>query len=148
MERAAFSYNSHTDYTEYSLIGAMDVRCSHCNALKFVGETPGMCCSDGKVKLPVFESPPEPLRSLIFGTSETSKHFLTNIRKYNAAFQMTSFGATKIVRDNFMPTFKVINSRIASTNGSFNKMLYDFLQYTDSRSNLPPSWVIVAITRC
>ncbi|XP_067646742.1 uncharacterized protein [Eurosta solidaginis] len=36
-----------------------------------------------------------------------SKHFLSHIQEYNAAFQMTSFGATKIVRDNFMPTFKI-----------------------------------------
>lgn len=108
MEGAAFDYNFDSDYIQFGCIGAMDVRCTHCNALKFDGETPGMCCGGGKVKLPDFESPPEPLRSLIFGTSATSKHFLSHIRKYNAAFQMTSFGATKIVRDNFMPTFKVI----------------------------------------
>jgi hypothetical protein len=47
---------------------------------------------------------------LIFGTSPTSKHFLSHIQEYNTPFQMTSFGAMKVIRDSFMPTFKVIIS--------------------------------------
>lgn len=43
----------------------------------------------------------------ISGETQESKHFLTNIRKYNTSFQMTSFGATNIIRDNCMPTFKI-----------------------------------------
>lgn len=109
MELAAFNYDSEIDYSEHSSIGAMTVRCTHCDAVKFPGETAGMCCANGKVKLPAFQSPPDPLHSLIFGTSPMSKHFLSHIQEYNSAFQMTSFGATKIVRDNFMPTFKVRN---------------------------------------
>ncbi|GFU51415.1 uncharacterized protein TNCV_1273771 [Trichonephila clavipes] len=36
------------------------------------------------------------------------EHFLENIRKkYHSCFQMTSFGATNIVRENYMPTFRV-----------------------------------------
>ncbi|XP_022826359.1 uncharacterized protein LOC111356290 [Spodoptera litura] len=85
MMRAAFNYNSQIDYSE----------------------TPGMCCANGKVRLPALETPPEPLYSFIFGTSQASKHFLSHIQQYNSAFQMTSFGATKIIRDNFMPTFKI-----------------------------------------
>lgn len=88
----------------------MDAICPHCDAANFPGETPGMCCANGKVKLPALETPPEPLYLFIFGTSQTSKHFLNHIQQYNSAFQMTSFGATKIVRDNFMPTFKVNTS--------------------------------------
>jgi hypothetical protein len=42
------------------------------------------------------------------GTSEESKHFLHNIRKYNSCFNMTSFGATSTVAEpGFMPTFKI-----------------------------------------
>ena len=45
------------------------------------------------------------------GTSVVSRHFLQNIRKYNACFQMTSFGTTVATPDaeeqGFMPTFKV-----------------------------------------
>lgn len=110
MENAAFAYNSDIDYSAYGNIGGMTVICPHCDAAKFNGETAGMCCANGKVKLPAFETPPDPVRSLIFGTIPASKHFLSHIQEYNAAFQMTSFGATKIIRDNFMPTFKVISS--------------------------------------
>ncbi|CAG5115735.1 unnamed protein product, partial [Candidula unifasciata] len=85
----------------------MDHVCVHCSAFKFKNETPGMCCAGGKVKLPVLHSPPEPLSSLVAGDTSQSKHFLANIRKYNSCFQMTSFGATNIVRENYMPTFKV-----------------------------------------
>ena len=67
-----------------------------------------MCCSNGKVKLPSLRLPPEPLNSLMLGTTATSKHFLENIRKYNSCFQMTSFGATiEVCEPGFMPTFKV-----------------------------------------
>lgn len=44
----AFNYSEHPDV----VIGQMDRVCSHCKALKFTRETPGMCCSNGKVVLP------------------------------------------------------------------------------------------------
>ncbi|GBP56890.1 hypothetical protein EVAR_41639_1 [Eumeta japonica] len=77
------------------------------SALKFKNETPGMCCVSGKVKLPELHLPPEPLLTLLSGVTRESKHFLENIRKYNSCLQMTSFGATNIVRENYMPTFRV-----------------------------------------
>ncbi|GFU40418.1 putative DNA helicase [Trichonephila clavipes] len=66
-----------------------------------------MCCASGKVKLPELHSPPEPLSTFLSGVTRVSKHFLENIRKCNSCFQMTSFGATNIVRKNYMPTFRV-----------------------------------------
>jgi len=58
--------------------------------------------------LPDLQPPPDPLHSLISGAHPQSKHFLNYIRKYNSCFQMTSFGATREVREEgFMPTFKV-----------------------------------------
>ncbi|GFW34180.1 helitron_like_N domain-containing protein [Trichonephila clavipes] len=66
-----------------------------------------MCCASGKVKLPELHSPPEPLSTFLSGVTRVSKHFLENIRKYNSCFKMTSFGATNIVRENYMPTFRV-----------------------------------------
>ncbi|XP_050339655.1 uncharacterized protein LOC126765950 [Bactrocera neohumeralis] len=107
MEQAAFNYDATIDYSMYAYIGQMNIECIHCKAFKFKNETPGMCCAGGKVKLPVLELPPEPLHSLVFGNSPTSKHFLLNIQKYNSCFQMTSFGATNIIKDGFMPTFKI-----------------------------------------
>ena len=123
-ERAAFNYDSTIDYSvERSVaIGPMSVVCQHCKAYKFSSETPGMCCASGKVKLPALNPPPEPLRSLLSGTGRESSHFLTNIQKYNCCFQMTSFGATNIIRDNFMSTFKVISAHSA-THGNFNRAL-------------------------
>jgi len=35
------------------------------------------------------------------------KHFLANIRKYNGAFQMTSFGCNEITIAGFDPSFRV-----------------------------------------
>jgi hypothetical protein len=80
--------------------------CPYCKALKFYGETKGMCCATGKIKLPQLGEPPEPLKTLLDRYTTKSKHFLSNIRKYNSCFQMTSFGA-EIVTAQFMPTFKV-----------------------------------------
>ncbi|GFT86606.1 uncharacterized protein TNCV_5138521 [Trichonephila clavipes] len=65
-----------------------------------------MCCVGGKIKLPHLEAPPEPLKTLLAGSTAESKHFLSNIRKYNTCFQMTSFGA-EIVTAQFMQTFKI-----------------------------------------
>lgn len=134
MEFAAFNYDSEIDYSAHACIGQMTVRCPHCDAAKFRGETVGMCCANGKVKLPAFESPPDPLHSLIFGTSPLSKHFLSHIQEYNSSFQMTSFGATKIVRENFMPTFKVITSF-----GISNEPCNDNNKYLDVFKNSDPS---------
>ena len=67
----------------------------------------GMCCASGKVKLPLLAAPPEPLKTLVTGTTSESKRFLSQIRKYNSCFQMTSFGAQIENPDQFIPTFKV-----------------------------------------
>lgn len=107
---AAFNYDCSVDYKSHQLvqIGTMCIVCTHCNAYKFKNEAPGLCCMNGKVKLQELAVPPEPLRYLVSGTTPESKHFLDKIQTYNSCFQMTSFGATYIVRDIFMPTFKVL----------------------------------------
>ncbi|GFT07427.1 ATP-dependent DNA helicase [Trichonephila clavipes] len=106
---SAFHYDSNNDYSLHQnvIIGKMDKICMYCSALKFKNETRGVCCASGKVKLPELHSPPEPLSTFLSAVTRVSKHFLENIRKYNSCFQMTSFGATNIVRENYMPTFRV-----------------------------------------
>ncbi|XP_039282934.1 uncharacterized protein LOC120351055 [Nilaparvata lugens] len=106
--RLAFRYNPAIDYSssQHVVIGQMSHVCSYCQALKFNNETKGMCCAGGKIKLPQLDAPPEPLKTLLTGSTAESKHFLSNIRKYNSCFQMTSFGA-EIVTAQFMPTFKI-----------------------------------------
>lgn len=86
----------------------MDVVRPHCEADKFPGKTAGMCCAHGKVKLLEFEPSPEPLQSLIFGTSPEPKRFSNHTQEYNSSFQMTSFGATQIISDQYTPTFEAI----------------------------------------
>jgi hypothetical protein len=107
--RIAFTYDPEFDYCSHSniFIGDMDNECEYCHALKFKHETPGMCCASGKVVLHELNTPPEPLKSLVSGVDPESKLFLKKIRKFNSCFQMTSFGATKIIRNNFETTFKI-----------------------------------------
>lgn len=105
----AFHYDANYDYSLHPsvIIGPMDKVCPHCKAMKFKNETPGMCCASGKTDLPQLQPPLEPLMTLLSGVGANSKHFLSKIRKYNACFQMTSFGADKIHHDAFMPTFRI-----------------------------------------
>lgn len=109
LDRIAFQYNSEIEYSLHPVVvvESMNKVCTHCKALKLKNEAPGICCLNGKVKLPVLNAPPEPLFSLVAGTTTQSKHFLNNIRNYNTCFQMTSFGATNVITDNYMPTFKI-----------------------------------------
>lgn len=108
--RLAFNYDSTVDYALHPNvdIGSMrDITCEYCQAYRYKNEANGLCCLNGKVKLPALNNPPEPLISLVSGQTAESKHFLNHIRQYNNCFQMTSFGADKIISDTFMPTFKV-----------------------------------------
>ncbi|XP_037915252.1 uncharacterized protein LOC119654162 [Hermetia illucens] len=109
LERAALHYDPAIDYSadKSVTIGEMKIICKYCKALKYTHESTGLCCAGGKVKLPQLLPPPDPLRSLVSGIGNDSKHFLANIQKCNSCFQIMSFGATHIIQDNFMPTFKI-----------------------------------------
>ncbi|CAG9772259.1 unnamed protein product [Ceutorhynchus assimilis] len=102
---SGLEYDPGIAYEHY--ISAMNLKCQRCNALKWKGEAPGMCCSSGKVQLTAIQRPPEPLHSLLMGDHSDHTHFIDRVRQYNGCFQMTSFGAKQIVEDGFMPTFKV-----------------------------------------
>lgn len=111
IERAAFRYEPNIQYSAHASVqfGQMSVVCQHCNAVKFEKEPPGLCCANGKVKLPELLLPPEPLRTLRYGESPNSNHFLQHIKMYNDCFQMTSFGGEIVNEQNYNPTFKVIS---------------------------------------
>lgn len=102
---SGLAYDPMIDYKND--IGSMSEKCKYCQALKWKGETPGMCCNNGKVQLDRLQPPPEPLRSLLKSDHPDHEHFKDRIRKYNGCFQMTSFGGKQIVEAGFMPTFKV-----------------------------------------
>ena len=90
----------------------MTTICRYCNALKFKRETAGLCCASGKVKLDPLLTPPS-TRTIVFinfWDISNVEALLSHTQNCNSTFEMTSFGATKIIRDNFMPTFKVNNS--------------------------------------
>ncbi|KAL8559723.1 hypothetical protein ACOMHN_002256 [Nucella lapillus] len=62
----------------------------------------------GKVRLPMIEEPPDPLKTLLTGNSQAAKQFQNKLSAYNAAFQMNSFGADKNLTDTgFFTTFKI-----------------------------------------
>ena len=78
-----------------------------CGALKFEKETDSLCCSKGNVKLDGFPQLQPFLQHLYEGTDNNSKHFLSNIRKYNCAFQMTSFGCNEVSMAGFNLSFRI-----------------------------------------
>ncbi|XP_045792116.1 uncharacterized protein LOC123886886 [Trifolium pratense] len=88
----------------YSDIGDALFECQSCGANMWYQErrqkarhsanpTFQMCCSNGKVQLPLLKNPPESLGNLLFDTkSKQSKHFQQNVRMYNSMFSFTSPG--------------------------------------------------------
>ncbi|GBP82283.1 hypothetical protein EVAR_86637_1 [Eumeta japonica] len=106
-EKSGYLYLPRIDYSEFASIGGMEICCQFCHALKWRKEPNGICCSGGKVLIENFHELPDFIKALLNGEHPQSKHFLDNIRSYNSAFQMTSFGAKQITEGPFMPTFKV-----------------------------------------
>ena len=119
--RKAFNYDPTIDYASHPQmsIGSMTHPCQYCGALKWPGEPPYMCCQNGKVRLPEYPAVPEDLKNLLLGYDQDSAEFLKNIRAYNSAFQMTSFGSNRVIEPGWMPTFKV-QGQVYHTLGSLN----------------------------
>ena len=88
-------------------------------ANRFNNEAKGICCNNGKVQIEFLKEPPYPLNEILLGRSADSIIFYNNIRNYNSEFQMTSFGSSKIFRENCMPTFK-IQGQVYHNIGSIN----------------------------
>lgn len=105
---SGFKYDTNTDYCNDKVVSiGQSTECNWCHAKKWKDESPGLCCSNGKVQLPLIEKLPDLLHSLLMNNHPESRNFLVNIRKYNGCFQMTSFGAKEVKEGNFMPTFKI-----------------------------------------
>jgi hypothetical protein len=105
-----FRYDPSSLYSPHSdiVIGTMVQKCQYCKALEWSGEPPGLSCSNCKVILDNLACTPDLLSDLLLGQSSQSRHFLHHIRKYNTAFQMTSFGCKKReIEGKYMPTLKV-----------------------------------------
>ena len=77
----------------------MSNRCPHCAARYFQEECTTQhvftkCCFQGKVNLPPIQLPSHNIVQLFSGDTANSRHFLDNIRHYNAVMAMASWNAT------------------------------------------------------
>ena len=102
----ALNYEADNFYNTTN-VDTLTVECSNCGAIKFPMETESLCCLKGNVKLDAFPQPQPFLQHLYEGTKSDGKHFLGDIRKYNCAFQMTSFGCNGIAMASFNPSFRI-----------------------------------------
>ncbi len=73
-------------------LGAMNIKCQHCSALRFKDENLN-CCQSGKIKIDELSPYPDKLKDLLTYKDPESKHFHENIRQYNSAFAFASMGA-------------------------------------------------------
>ncbi|CAG5049615.1 unnamed protein product [Parnassius apollo] len=141
--KSGFAYNLTIDYRSSSVIDDMNVVCSFCNASKWSKESAGFCCSGDKINLPSFENPPELLKSLLLGKHVQSKQFLDNIRPYNSAFQMTSFGAQQISEGPFMPhqIYHLIGSLLPEDQPKFLQIYFvsDYNEQSNIRNQYFPN---------
>ena len=83
----------------------MSIPCPECGALHWIAEklsassrtTPrfGLCCKQGKVKLPPLRDPPAALRQLYVMDTPESRHFREEIWRFNRALSFTSLGVNE-----------------------------------------------------
>lgn len=86
----------------YNDIGDPTYECPYCSALLWFSEkiksttasNPefSICCSRGKVQLPLLREAPRPLNDLLMGRHKDSRNFLEHIRAYNMMYAFTSMG--------------------------------------------------------
>jgi hypothetical protein len=109
-----FHYDPYKDYSQHPIItiGNIEMVCGHCQAKKFKSESPGICCKNGKVKFCQLEPPQQELLTYTLRDTSESKHFLSNIRKYNSCFQMASFGVTSVVEQPGFPSTFTVRGQI------------------------------------
>lgn len=88
--------------------------CTHCGAKLFPGENKGLCCRNGKIKLPANNEYPDEMMELL-----RNRTFRNDIRKYNSILTFTSTGV-QLDRDltpNGIFTYRIhgqISHRIGS----------------------------------
>ena len=83
------------------------IQCQHCQAMKFRDESKDMCCCNRKANPEPFPPLPQQLAVLFEGTTDQSVRFLQDIRKYNSAFQLTSFGCKEVRMNGWNPQFRI-----------------------------------------
>ena len=81
-----------------------DVECPNCGALKKLKDFVAQKAMSNKM---YSNNHHHFLQHLYEGTGSDSNHFLSNIRKYNSTFQMTSFGCNEVCMVGFNPSFRI-----------------------------------------
>ena len=79
-----------------------DWSCQFCGALRFPGEVPGFCCSNGRVQLDPIQCP-EVLEDLLYN----NRQYVANARRYNNALAMASNGLKEILLPGYQPNVKI-----------------------------------------
>ena len=86
-------------------IGAMELVCSFCSALKWKGETSSTCCNGGKIVLDKFPNPPVYLKKLWKDKTTEAKLFRENSRSFNNALALSSLQVTnRMFPDGYNPS--------------------------------------------
>ena len=113
-------------------LGGPRCSCQHCGALFWYEErlrrdrnTPNpkynLCCKDGRILLPPYQPPPQPLLDLLTQHGNPlTRHFFDHIRQYNTMFAMTSMGAKVIesINDGRAPYVFKISGQVCHRVGS------------------------------
>ena len=75
LQNEAYNYNYKQGYLNFPQInsGNMSVKCNFCHALKFEGETSGLCCSSGNVYLPELPELPATKKSNEWRSSKVER---------------------------------------------------------------------------
>ena len=86
-------------------IGSMIHVCSHCSALKWNKETSTLCCTNGKISLTPFPSPPDYLQNLWTADTAEARLFRENARSFNNALALSSIVVTeRKFESNYSPS--------------------------------------------
>ena len=90
--RMTFRFDQTVDYAGDKSVDFITINkiCQYCSALRFRLEPTGLCCANGKIKLPQPTSPTKQLNSLLSGEELLSKYFLQNTQNYNSVFHISS----------------------------------------------------------
>ncbi|GBP95050.1 hypothetical protein EVAR_71363_1 [Eumeta japonica] len=77
LTKEAFHYEPTKKYYDhkYVVIGKMNNICQFCHAKKFSKETPGLCCMNGKIRLPPLEAPPQEFLHYMTGKHQNLNTF-------------------------------------------------------------------------
>lgn len=80
-----------------------------------------LCCKGGRIWLPPYQPPPQPLLDLLTSQNSTlSNHFFDHIRQYNSIFVITSMGAkiNESINDGRAPYVFKISGQVYHRIGS------------------------------